>query len=30
MKDTYENYIDYLVNGYDLIDYLVDYYYNSN
>ena len=30
MKDTYENYLDYLISGYDLIDYLVDLYYNKN
>lgn len=30
MKDTYENYLDYLISGYDLIDYLVDLYYNQN
>ena len=30
MKDTYENYLDYLISGYDLNDYLVDLYYTKN
>jgi len=30
MKDTYENYLNYVDNGYDIIDYLADLYYFKN